>query len=642
MAQIADLMNVPGSLSTALNQNLQKFADLKLNQLMERQQYKQQQERAQEERSRLGNALGGLKGLPQDQAQILSNVPTVEWPKLMPELRQQGLYAGLQPGQQGQQQIQQQPVDTNALMQKYPTQMASMAQAGQPLTQQTAKMKDVNKPIREQEFNKQMQNKQQQEQVQEDQMLRLLNPKDQLAYKQKKEYERRQNEKGTEPYRGRIFKEGEGADWNIASLRALKKLQEEGEVIDSIPYSTLKAMGLDNPAIQNEDTQVFGEIINNFLRNAKTMFGARITNQELGMFMRTLPSLKNTPEGRVRIIDNLLAYNKSSSIRSNAMKEIIAENGGWTPGNIQFLVEQRVGPKLDKLHEKFVNGILGKDWEKKANKNDNANAATMENVGNQSTQNQGEESPVGSSIRNVSGNAARAFETGAGGMGNIEQFAESAIPWAGGKLESLANMIPGGQTITGAIKGAYNTGKEGLKTAQQGINKFVESNLPYAKQVNDTIDKLPHLKTSGTVFPTSEDIRREVTKPLTGEYLEPKTAIERKIQNFTEGVTALTQPIPGANKVMSIKKAAALTGFGNATGWLTAKLTGSEKAGDYVNVGTVMLGSLFGPPVLRKKMDTAFKDADSAVAHNEVVDASSYDRSLKSMKREVKRYGKET
>jgi len=56
------------------------------------------------------------------------------------------------------------------------------------------------------------------------------------------------------------------------------------------------------PKLANEETQAFVKMVNDFTTKAKDTYGARVTNFELGTFMRRLPTLANTEEGRRLIL----------------------------------------------------------------------------------------------------------------------------------------------------------------------------------------------------------------------------------------------------------------------------------------------------------------------------------------------------
>jgi hypothetical protein len=101
------------------------------------------------------------------------------------------------------------------------------------------------------------------------------------------------------------------------------------------------------------DTEEFEKLSNDFIRNAKTIFGSRITDADLRAFMATLPTLSQTDEGKLAVIKNMKSFNKAAQVRYKAMRDVIKDNGNKIPADIQGLVEERAKPELDRIASDF-------------------------------------------------------------------------------------------------------------------------------------------------------------------------------------------------------------------------------------------------------------------------------------------------
>lgn len=101
------------------------------------------------------------------------------------------------------------------------------------------------------------------------------------------------------------------------------------------------------------DTEEFEKLQADFVRDAKSVFGSRITDADLRQFMQMIPTLSNTDSGKKAIIKNMKSFNKAAELKSDAMREIIKENNGRRPLDLQFQVEERIKPELDKIAEDF-------------------------------------------------------------------------------------------------------------------------------------------------------------------------------------------------------------------------------------------------------------------------------------------------
>lgn len=367
------------SIADAIN----RFGEYKINQMHERSAFKEQQQRMQEERSRLGKVFEGGNLTP-EQGQIIANVEPKHRAPMMSLFANQNAQnkqgmTGSQPQQMMPQQINpvqpaaQQPMQTKMPSVQQPK--APMAAPGQiPAAQQEA-MANPNAmqqqqapqapqvpPVQQaaQQAARVANLPKQETKPQEDKkpVVKKADIKELSPAERKNLEVRKENAyKITKKERDEVNKEGKAAKANLMSLGRLKTLASQDKLQDARIYTALKSVHLDYPILQNADTQEFQEITNNFLRNARAMFGARISNFEMGAFLRTLPTLMNTKEGKERIIRNLELYNKPSVLREEAMREIIKENGGVPPLDLTNAIEERVAPKLDEIGAQFKEGI---------------------------------------------------------------------------------------------------------------------------------------------------------------------------------------------------------------------------------------------------------------------------------------------
>ncbi|HEY5267742.1 MAG TPA: hypothetical protein VII94_01255, partial [Candidatus Saccharimonadales bacterium] len=114
-------------------------------------------------------------------------------------------------------------------------------------------------------------------------------------------------------------------------------------------------------------------------------------------------------------------------------------------------------------------------------------------------------------------------------------------------------------------------------------------------------------------LPTSEAIRRNVTKPLTGEYLEPRGSGE----DFYDKIIgdAATLLIPLKTKIPFSKAIGGALGrslAGNTAQWAAEKVTDSPLVGAGVKIGAMALaGTIGGRKELVILKDKSYKDAFS-------------------------------
>lgn len=159
--------------------------------------------------------------------------------------------------------------------------------------------------------------------------------------------------KQTKQERKEIIEKARAARQNIHDLERLSELEREGKLDTPGYIEFLKRSGLDVPALMNPGSEEFNKIAASFLRDAKTYLGARISNYELEQFLKTIPNLSQSPEGRKRVIANLKNFNRIALAYNEALKEVMTEHKGVPPLDLSEKIEDKVEKKMNKLADKL-------------------------------------------------------------------------------------------------------------------------------------------------------------------------------------------------------------------------------------------------------------------------------------------------
>lgn len=175
--------------------------------------------------------------------------------------------------------------------------------------------------------------------------------------------EQQHADKETAKFYKETLSSARGADNNDRRLNRMETLVKTGKLTNPVFHSALNALekgifgfGINLHSLENPESQEFSKLSKEFLKDAKEIFGARITNLDVDTFLKMIPDLSQSDDGKLRIINNMRAYNEASRLRKKAMNDIIKENGGKRPLNLETLVEERVSPELDKLSQEFKVG----------------------------------------------------------------------------------------------------------------------------------------------------------------------------------------------------------------------------------------------------------------------------------------------
>lgn len=185
---------------------------------------------------------------------------------------------------------------------------------------------------------------------------KAVNPKStgvRIAPSKEKQKEVSEKFKATKEFRQSVLQSRKSARSDLKDLNRLEELSKSGKLDSAGWVEFLNNSGLDIPALMSEDSQEFQKIQQNFLKNAKQYFGGRISNYEVEQFLKTIPSLSQTPAGRQRVIANLKQISRGAEEYYKAYEEILSEHGGVPPYDIEEEIERRIEPRIDKISEQF-------------------------------------------------------------------------------------------------------------------------------------------------------------------------------------------------------------------------------------------------------------------------------------------------
>jgi hypothetical protein len=100
------------------------------------------------------------------------------------------------------------------------------------------------------------------------------------------------------------------------------------------------------PAAGSPEAQRFVKTINDFTTLAKATYGSRVTNFDLQQFMRRLPTLANSEEGRRQIIQQMKIINEINRAYEDSLASVFEDHGGIR--NIDFDIAKSLAEKQSK------------------------------------------------------------------------------------------------------------------------------------------------------------------------------------------------------------------------------------------------------------------------------------------------------
>lgn len=248
-------------------------------------------------------------------------------------------------------------------------------QQGNPFGQQQNQMQQMgNSPMQ------QMGQPQQQEQQPEQEMISReqlgLQPKKETTAQRNSRLVREENKrKADQKDRDFRFKEQQyidkqNHDWNEKVLDMSENAFEDNNVfrvmqalddndqLDTPQYlTTLKKLGLDYDFLKKPGSKEFEKMSTTFLRGLKPIFGGRITDNEVKLYMRGIPDLMQTKEGRRKLYRDLSAVNEVKMAYAQARNDLIEGNGGEQPKGLREKTFERVKPQATKIYNNLIEQI---------------------------------------------------------------------------------------------------------------------------------------------------------------------------------------------------------------------------------------------------------------------------------------------
>lgn len=199
------------------------------------------------------------------------------------------------------------------------------------------------------------------------QQERLANKRLQAQEDKQKSLELKEIDKENKPVISEINKKAKSAIDDNRRLKKMESLIAKGNLTRPGFHTALKTLskgifglGIDLHYLESADSQEFTKLTNEFLKGAKDIFGSRITNFDAETYLKMIPSLSQSKEGKLQVLNNIKIANEANRMRKDAMDQIIKENNGRAPRNLESLIEDKVGPELDELAKIFKKGASNK------------------------------------------------------------------------------------------------------------------------------------------------------------------------------------------------------------------------------------------------------------------------------------------
>lgn len=179
---------------------------------------------------------------------------------------------------------------------------------------------------------------------------------------QKQEIE---SHKLTEKYRTQLSDDFRSYKNDMNRFSRLESLNDRDELVKAMPKKIMDTLGVPLSVWGNPDSEEYEKLVADMTKSAQDYYQGRITNFELESFMKTLPTLLNSKEGRRRILNNLRILKEPVRLEHEAydqvMKEWKAQGNKGYPLDLRERIDAIMLPQLDAIADQFETDKLYRD-----------------------------------------------------------------------------------------------------------------------------------------------------------------------------------------------------------------------------------------------------------------------------------------
>jgi len=162
----------------------------------------------------------------------------------------------------------------------------------------------------------------------------------------------------TKEYREEILNTEQSSREALQYIKEAQRLEKKGDFPSQAFASFLKgAEWEDVPGFLSGDAEAFNKVLANFQRGVKDVYGGNVSNLEMQQFLKTIPTIYHTPEGRSLIFAGMKKYYRGGKERAKVEREVIKENGGVPPQDLHEQVNEKFKPIQKELSRSFKRDV---------------------------------------------------------------------------------------------------------------------------------------------------------------------------------------------------------------------------------------------------------------------------------------------
>lgn len=154
-----------------------------------------------------------------------------------------------------------------------------------------------------------------------------------------------------------IIKDYQASESSEPRLKQMVALADSKKLATPLMVKTLNTLGIPLSVLTNPETEQYQKLENDFVKDVSNYFPGQVRVYEAQTYMKTIPSLLNSDEGKRIVARNLQIQNEAKKLRFDEYKKILKENNGRKPRNLDIEIIDRTAPKIAALGEEMVNNM---------------------------------------------------------------------------------------------------------------------------------------------------------------------------------------------------------------------------------------------------------------------------------------------
>jgi len=140
-------------------------------------------------------------------------------------------------------------------------------------------------------------------------------------------------------------------------LLQMQKLASDDELVGPTASVFLEQLGIPLGALENPSSELYQKLSQDLLKGLPETYGNRILKVEVDNFLKTIPTLLNSPDGRRMIASNMLKLGEMKEVYYNSMREKQREfldKNRPIPRDFQQVIFDQVKPQIDRINNEFI------------------------------------------------------------------------------------------------------------------------------------------------------------------------------------------------------------------------------------------------------------------------------------------------